>query len=112
MIEIRIGSSTRNLTSLDENWINEQINRRRAEKQTVCVEVVFRTDDLDMGLSTPACQRAGTGSRPPNDYEQAILDLWEKNHLNTSEFTGGNLTAFIKQLKKLTLPKDLFYQNY
>ena len=53
MIRIRIGEAERELASADENWINEQINRRRAHGQKVCVRVTVHEGDLNMELSTP-----------------------------------------------------------
>lgn len=101
MIDIRIGTSSRDIDSIDESWIAEQINRRRTANEEVCIEIVFNTENLKMGLSSPKCSRGGGRGRPPNEQEQNIIDLWNKNHLNTNDFTGGNLIAFIKQLKKL-----------
>lgn len=102
MIEIRIGDSHRDFDAFDESWANEQINRRRANGEEVCVEVVFDTEDLKFGLSSPVCTRAGGGnSRPLTSQEQAVIDLWGKHNLNANDFSGGNLVAFIKQLRKL-----------
>ena len=102
MIRITIGSSERQLKSsldLDESWINQQINRRREDGQQVCVKVKIRTDSLDFTLATPTCE--GLGGRRPKPHEQEIFDLWKKRGLDKKDFTGGNLVAFIKQLKRL-----------
>lgn len=100
MIEIRIGDSTRDLQSLEESWITEQINRRRAAGEPVCVQVIFRTPELNMALSSSGCAGSGGGGRPPNAQEKSIMDLWGKNHMDSSDFAGGNLVAFLKQLKR------------
>lgn len=66
MIRIRIGEEERDYASADEHWINQQINRRRADGQAVCVRVTVREAGLDMVLSTPTCATGGeAGSRGP-----------------------------------------------
>jgi len=100
MIEVRIGDSTRDISNADPGWINEQINRRNAVGVSVCIQVVFNTGTLNFGLSTSTCSRTGGGvSRPFNTQESEIINLWDKAHLNSNDFTSGNLVAFIKQLK-------------
>jgi hypothetical protein len=37
MTTVRIGDETRSLADANESWINQQINRRRADGQNVCV---------------------------------------------------------------------------
>ena len=99
MITIKIGSDERALNDLDESWINQQINRRKRDGIVICVQVIVKTGDIDMMLSTPSCPR-GVG-RKPYPKEKEIFDLWDKRGLNKSDFTGGNLIAFLKQLGKI-----------
>ena len=102
MITIKIGSSEQSFESADESWINQQINGRRRDGQSVCVRVVINNGSINMALSTPSCTSGGGGGRPPNAQEQRIFDLWEKQGLNKPDFHGGNLIAFLKQLRRLT----------
>lgn len=97
MIKVRIGDSERELSSISEGWVNQQINRRRADGQNVCVRVIIRHEQLNMTLSIPSCPQ-GTSGRAPNRHEKQVFDLWEKRGLNKDQFTGGNLVAFLKQL--------------
>ncbi len=97
MVTITIGDSERNRDEADESWINQQINRRRQEGQPVCLQVHIKDGYLDFRLATPGCG-GGNRGRPPTPQEQRIVDLWEKQRLFTSEFTGGNVIAFLKQL--------------
>jgi len=101
MIKIQIGGEERELDKADEHWINQQINRRREDGRTVCVRVTILEGDLDMVLSTPTCGASGGGSRPPRPGEKEVLDLWNKRGLNKADFAGGNLVAFLKQLKSV-----------
>ncbi|MFH1671806.1 MAG: hypothetical protein ABIF87_00025 [Pseudomonadota bacterium] len=98
MIRVRIGDAERELSSVSESWINQQINRRRADGQSVCVRVIIRQEELNMTLSTQSCPK-GSGGRPPNRYEKQVFDLWEQRGLNRDKFTGGKLISFLKQLK-------------
>jgi hypothetical protein len=101
MIKIQIGGEERELQNADEQWINQQINRRREEGQTVCVRVTVLEGDLDMVLATPTCKASGGGSRPPRPGERKVFDLWKKRGLDKADFTGGDLVAFLKQLKSV-----------
>lgn len=100
MIRIRIGDSERELDAADPHWINQQINRRRQAGETVCVVVKVNQGGLNITLTTPTCG-GGTGGRNPTPDEQRIFDLWRERGLRENDFTGGNLVAFIKQLKSL-----------
>ena len=99
MIRIQIGNNEKRLTDVDESWITQQINRRRADGQKVCVRVFIETGDINVVLSTPECPKAAYGKRPPNKSESKILDLWEKRGLRKDDYTGGNLIAFLNQIK-------------
>lgn len=101
MIKVRIGEEERELVTADEQWINQQINRRRADGQAVCVRVTVRQNGLHMILSTPACGGGGEGGRAPYPQEKEVFDLWDRRGLNDTGFAGGNLVAFLKQLSQL-----------
>ena len=100
-VTVRIGQETRDFDSASESWINDQVNRRRQDGQSVCVQVTVDGGDLDLLLSTPGCGSGGGGARQATAREMAILDLWSKLHLNQAGFTGGNLNAFLKQLRRM-----------
>jgi hypothetical protein len=51
-----------------------------------------------MVLSTPHCSHGHGGGRRPNEKEEEILKLWEKEHLNEPSWTAGNLFAFVKKV--------------
>lgn len=99
MIRVRIGDSERELPTISENWINQQINRRKADGLSICVRVIIKDEQLNMSLSSAGCPQTATGGRSPTRYEKEIFDLWEKRGLNREDFHGGNLIAFLKQLK-------------
>lgn len=99
MITVRIGINERDLHKASESWINQQINRRREDGQSVCVQVIIREGEINISLSTPDCPGGGGGTRPPSAQEQEIFDLWDKRGLNKDDFHGGNLVAFLKQMR-------------
>jgi len=100
MIKIRIGDSEREIKDADPSWVTQQVNRRRRNGVPVCVRIEIDEPPLKLRLSTPECGPS-RGGRPPRPGERRILDLWNKHKLNTDEFTGGNLQAFIAQLRNL-----------
>lgn len=101
MVTVRIGDETRDLFEASESWINQQIARRRADGQNICVEVLINKSGLNLRLATPGCSAGGGGGgRAPNSNENEILDLWKRRGLNDNAFTGGNLVAFLKQLQR------------
>ena len=100
MITVKIGQEQCGIDEVTEQWINEQFRRRRADGSQVCVQVILRTDWLNMTLSTPECQGGGGGGRPPNEKERQLFDLWADRGLNDLRLSSGNLVAFLKQLRR------------
>lgn len=100
MFKLHIGEVERVPNDLDENWINQQINRQREDKEVVCVKVFIKQDDIDLILFSKSCGGAGGGLKSLTRKEEEVIDLWKKRGMNDKDFTGGNLVAFLKQLKK------------
>lgn len=102
MIKIRIENAEMDLVgNFDESWINQQINRRRADGLAVCVRVTIKDGDVDMVLSTPTCEPSGGGGRPLRPHEKIVFDLWNQQGMNDANFNGGKLVAFLKKLKQI-----------
>ena len=102
MITIRVGEAVRSLDdirNIDESWINQQINRRRADNQPVCVQISIKDDPINMSLISAGCSGGGGGTRRPSSQEEQIFDLWEKAGMHKDDFHGVNLVAFFKQLR-------------
>jgi len=101
VITVRIGDSERELSSVNESWIIEQISKRKKDEVAVWVQVIIEESPyLNMILSTPGCPRGRGSARPPNPREQEIFDLWDKHRLNTNDFSGGSLISFLKQIRR------------
>ncbi len=101
MITISIGSSTSTIQEADESWINQNVTGRRRDGVAVCVQVRIQEGGADVVLASAGCSSGFGGGRPPNALEQRIIDLWNERGLNTAGFTGGNVVAFLHQLKKV-----------
>ena len=104
LIRIYIGNNERqfdDVYSIDESWINQQINKRKEDKEKVCVRVYIKNEFIDILLTTPACGGSGGSGRAPNPREREISTLWGIRRLNEENFSSGNLIAFFKQLRKI-----------
>lgn len=97
MIVVHIGNEQRELQDADEQWINQQIAARRKAGENVCVRVRIQKPSLDLVLSTPTCG-SSSGGRQASAAEQKIIELWNQRGLNRSDFAGGQLIAFLKQV--------------
>ena len=99
MFTVHIGSAEAPIAEASEGWINQQINRRRADHAPVCVQVAIATTELRMRLSTPQCA-GGPNGRGPTPQELRVFRLWEECGLNRADFTGGNVVAFLHRVEK------------
>ena len=103
MVTLTIGGAQRDLGSradIDESWINNQVNGRRADGEQVCVRVRVRTGGLDLTLASAGCGGGG-GGRGLTADEQRLVDLWVERGLSRLDFTGGNVVAFLNQFFRL-----------
>jgi hypothetical protein len=103
MVTLTIGSAERELTGrsdIDESWINQQVNGRRADGQRVCVRVRIQ-GAVDLALASAGCGGTGGGGRPLTPDQQRVVDLWVERGLADSGFSGGNVVAFLRQLFNL-----------
>lgn len=100
MITIQIGEDIRPLEDAHESWITQQVNKPRGDQLPICVRLTIRTSGIDMILATPDCGGGGGGGRKPRPVESDLFQLWDKHKLNSDEFTGGNLLAFIKEMDR------------
>lgn len=98
MITVTIGTDSRNLQDVDPQWVTQEINGRRKDGESVCVQVRIQEPGADVILRTPTCGGGPGGGRAPNSREQPILLLWERHHLTTADFVVGDVVAFLKKL--------------
>jgi hypothetical protein len=101
MSKIQIEASEHKLCDVSESWINHHVHARQEDRQSVCVKVTLKSDGVDMVLSTPQCSHGRGGGRRPNEKEEAIFKLWDKEHLNEPNWTADNLIVFVKKVHQL-----------
>jgi hypothetical protein len=101
MVKIRIGAAEVDLADASDGWIAQQVNRRRADGGDPCVQVSITEDGIQLLLSTPQCGKMTGSGRQANAAERRIFDLWRERGLNQEDFTGGNVIAFLHQLRRL-----------
>lgn len=101
MIKVSIDGTEKIDQEIDERWINQQINKRNVEGITPCVRVSIFENGVDLVLSSKSCKGTSSGEANFTIRQKRIIDLWTKNHLDKDEFSGGNLNAFLKQMRSL-----------
>ncbi len=100
---VSIAGNDRYLREVEPSWVNQQINRRRAQGDPVCVRVTFRTRSGEWSLATQSCPRMEGGYFDPQDrLEKAIIELWGRERLNSGDFNGADLNNFIRQVERLS----------
>jgi hypothetical protein len=102
MVTVTVGQAEMQMDNIDESWINQQLSRRQADGRSVCVQVRIHTGDVNVALATPQCAGGGGGGRQATQREQPILDEWAKHRLNTMDYSGGQLLAFLRALRRMT----------
>jgi hypothetical protein len=65
----------------------------------VCVQVSIHSGEVNVLLSTPACDISTPATREPNIEERRILDLWRKRGMGSDDFDVGQLIAFVNEIK-------------
>lgn len=99
MTTVTIAGEQKNLEAVTESWINKTINKAKSQGLPICARVRVHENDLNLNLSTPGCGGGRGGGRRPNEKERRVFSLWKQQGLNNSNFRGGNLVAFLKQLQ-------------
>ena len=97
---LRIGNETRTLADANENWIGEQIRRRRTDGQDICIELAIQSERINVRLATPGCGTGGRGGRRANHYELNVIELWDGGKLNSREFSPDSVSSMIKRVRR------------
>jgi hypothetical protein len=103
MIAVHISESQREFANdreIDEQWIAEQINRRRYDGHTVCVRVLIEEGPINLRLSSAGCS-GGRASARFTAEQQNIIELWRRNRMDQADFDSGDVIAFLKQLHRV-----------
>lgn len=100
MSYIRIGDDQRNIADADEQWLNEQLRRRKAAGANTCIQIALKTSSIDILLSTPECGGGGGGGRAPTAQEKMLFDEWAKRGLNRGGYSLGDVISFLQQVRR------------
>ena len=100
-IRIKIGPQEHDLAQADSHWIISQIKGQQNDNCTVCVQVIIEEGDVNLILRSSGCPDFGGGSRQANSHELQILDLWQRHGGKEGRLDGGEVIAFLSQLKRI-----------
>lgn len=104
MINLKIGASERrfnNISEVDGNWINQQINGLRSDGHSTCIRISINEGPVHLSLQTIDCASSGGGGRMPNSEESKIFDLWRELRLDSKSFNGETLVVFFKRIRNI-----------
>jgi len=104
MIRVKIGESERELDHADARWVTEQVRGyERANGALPCVRVSVQEDGAQLSLASANCSASGGGGggRAPNLAEAEVFDWWSRLRQDASDWTQGNLQAFVQRLRHL-----------
>lgn len=99
MITVSIGTAERPLLEATPAWVNEQLSRRYANGDRVCIRVRIDESGVLMSLTSHDCPRANSNYRPPSPLEQQIFDIWQFHRLDESDVNAGRLIPFLERLR-------------
>lgn len=100
MSYIRIGDEQRNIADADQQWLSEQLRRRRAAGGSTCIQVSLKTSSIDILLSTPECGGGGGGGRAPSTQERLLFDEWAKRGLGGAGYSVGDIISFLQEVRR------------
>jgi hypothetical protein len=101
-VSVSFGTVQRVNDEITAGWIAEQQHAREQDGVPVCAIVRVHGPDIGLALPVGQCGPGAGGGKLPNAREQALIDLWRRLHLDGSEFSPGNLQAFVKQASRLS----------
>lgn len=101
MIKVQIGSETREMDTIDERWLTQQIVRRRQDGLPVCVKVSISNRDADVTFVSAECPATGGGGKALNARENELLDVWCESGMSESRVVPGALLSFLKKIRHL-----------
>lgn len=98
VISVRIGSSERNYSDVNKDWIIQQIVKRRKEGQSFSVEISIECGPVNIICSTPGSKSINGVPRSLRPEEIKIQKLWQKYNLNNKDFSIENLLYFLNDV--------------
>jgi hypothetical protein len=101
-VSVSFGGIQRVNDDITGGWIVEQQRAREKDGVPVCAIVRVQGPGFDVTLPVGQCGSGGGARRVLTPREQELIDLWRRLHLDGTEFSPGNLQAFVKQASRLS----------
>ncbi len=98
--QVEIAGESRSLEDAEPEWINQRIQRMRADRLAVWVRVTINDGAINIVLQAPGCPSRSGASRRASADERELFDLWDEHHLNDAHFSGGDVVALLRQLPR------------
>jgi len=95
---VQIGDSQRSLEDATQQWVTEQITRRRRAGEAVCIRVKIKKDNVDVALASGDCPDGRGGGRRPTRDETAMISEWNRRGLGGTDIPPGQLIAFLNHV--------------
>ncbi|HEX6981284.1 MAG TPA: hypothetical protein VF181_00850 [Balneolaceae bacterium] len=99
MITLRINNSSQTNSNIEEQWIREQIQNRRAEGQAICVEFEVHYKDVNMIFpfgNCPSRSNGGGGGQNFSKRTWELIDFWKR--IKDREINPGLIISFWKHI--------------
>jgi hypothetical protein len=100
MVTVSIGQEERAIDEVTLDWIDDQIQRRRANRQSICIKVTVRTAAANLVFATQGCGGSGGGGGSYSAREQDLIEMWKSSKLSDADFAAGNVWAFVRRLRQ------------
>lgn len=100
MITLQIGTSERRDGEIEKRWIQDQVNSRKKNGESVCVRIHIQCGDVNLRLKSRDCSKSTGGSRPLNNKEQHIVDEWTQKGFPNKDINPGMVVSFWEFLKR------------
>jgi hypothetical protein len=101
MITVSIGSAERQIEDVTPDWVHEQISRRTAAGESVCIRLRIDDPRAVMTLTTEDCPPGSSNTRLPNQLELRLFEIWKQHDLNGHRVNSGHLISFLARLRAM-----------
>jgi len=100
MISLRINNNSQSDAKIEEQWIREQIQNRRSNEKSICVEFEVHCGDVNMIFPFGNCSSGSGGGSKQKLSKRALklIDGWEK--AKDKKLDPGLIISFWKHLLK------------
>jgi hypothetical protein len=81
--------------------VNQHINQRRADNHRLRAGYSSMNATRTSRFALPRAPGTVPGWRQPDQREERIMKLWRARGLDQPDFSGGNVVAFLHQLRHM-----------